>query len=146
MILISPWSKNLGKENAKNYPFWPELVARIQEDIVQIGVSGEKILVPDFRPNLPHLEIVKLLKECRIWIGIDNFLQHLNHYYLKKHGVVLWAMSDPAIFGYVYNDNILKSRDNLRPYPQQYWPWNGVESTPEMWVDALSVSEIVKKI
>ena len=54
MILIHPYAKPLknGKENPKNYPYWEELISLIYEPIIQIGVEGEKHLVPDFRKNL----------------------------------------------------------------------------------------------
>jgi len=37
MILISPYSKKLtnGKVNPKNYPYWKEVIAGINEPIIQ---------------------------------------------------------------------------------------------------------------
>ena len=54
MIIISPYSKALfnGKQNPKNYPYWKELIEQIDEPIIQVGIEGEKQLVPDFRKNL----------------------------------------------------------------------------------------------
>ena len=66
MIIISPYSKKLisGKENPKNYPYWEELIASIDEPIVQVGIAGEKQLVGDFRPNLRISEVRELIHEC----------------------------------------------------------------------------------
>lgn len=54
MIIISPYSKALrnGKTNAKNYPYWKELIELIKEPIVQVGIDGEEQLVPDFRKRI----------------------------------------------------------------------------------------------
>ena len=71
MIIISPYAKRLinGKQNPKNYPYWKELVALIDEPIVQVGVLGEEQLVPDFRKNLSLSELGSLIQECRTWIS-----------------------------------------------------------------------------
>jgi hypothetical protein len=96
MILIAPYAKKLlsGKENPKNYPYWEELIKQIDEPIIQVGVEGEKQIVDDFRKNLPIGDLRKLVKDCRIWISCDSFLQHLGWDENKK-GIVLWAVSDP---------------------------------------------------
>ena len=122
MIIISPYAKPLinGKQNPKNYPYWKELITFLKEPIIQIGVEGEEKLVEDFRIGLPLKEIEKLVRDCTYWISVDNFLPHLAHH-IKKVGIVLWSVSDPKIFGYPENLNILKSRDNLRPDQFNYW-------------------------
>jgi len=64
MILISPYSRPLrnGKNNPKNFPYWREVVdlLKTKNDIVQIGVEGEKKLCQDFRKGLPLDEVKKL--------------------------------------------------------------------------------------
>ena len=92
MIIISPYSKALlsGKQNPKNYPYWKELIEMIDEPIIQVGIEGEKQLVPDFRKNLPITELRKLIQECRTWISCDSFFQHLGWDEGKK-GIVLWG-------------------------------------------------------
>jgi hypothetical protein len=47
MILISPYAQKLrnGNQNPKNYPWWPELISKIDEEIVQVGIKGEIQLV-----------------------------------------------------------------------------------------------------
>lgn len=116
MIIISPYSKKMpdGKPNPKNYPFWPELIALIDEPIIQIGIEGENQLVPDFRKNLSIAELKDLLKECRTWISCDSFFQHLA-WSEKKQGIVLWSITDPLIFGHPENINLLKDRSYLSP-------------------------------
>ena len=126
MILIHPYAKPLmnGKENPKNYPYWEELVQEIQKTmhIVQIGVEGEKQLVPDFRKNLPISELRKLLQECKTWIGIDSFFQHLA-WDEKKPGIVIWSVSDPLIFGHKENTNLLKDRVYLAKNQFLWWDY-----------------------
>jgi ADP-heptose:LPS heptosyltransferase len=122
MIIISPYSKPLinGKRNPKNYPYWEELIALINEPIIQVGVEGEEQLVDDFRKNLPISELKKLIAQCRIWIGCDSFFQHLA-WDCGKPGIVLWSVSDPIIYGHPENNNLLKSRDYLASNQFLWW-------------------------
>jgi ADP-heptose:LPS heptosyltransferase len=128
MILIHPYAKPLrnGKENPKNYPYWEELISLIDEPIVQIGVEGEKQLVPDFRKNLSILELRHLLDECKTWIGIDSFFQHLA-WDCQKPGIVLWSVSDPLIFGHPENMNLLKDRKYLAPNQFLWWDFTAFD-------------------
>jgi ADP-heptose:LPS heptosyltransferase len=122
MIIISPYSKALlsGKQNPKNYPYWEELIAQINEPIVQVGITGEKQLVEDFRQNLRISELRKLIQECRIWISCDSFFQHLG-WDEGKQGIVLWSVSDPLIYGHPENINLLKDRSYLSPNQFLWW-------------------------
>ncbi len=133
MIIIHPWAKKLvnDKENPKNYPFWHELIAMIDEPIVQVGIEGEKQLVEDFRTNLSLIQLRQLIKECRIWIGVDSFFQHLA-WSEGKPGIVLWSVSDPVIFGHPENHNLLKSRDNLAK--NQFLWWDFTEHNNDYFV------------
>jgi len=135
MILIHPYAKPLikGTENPKNYPYWNELVYKLAKNelVVQIGVEGEKQLVPDFRKNLPMSELRALLKECRTWIGIDSFFQHLA-WSEGKPGIVLWSVSDPNIFGHPENINLLKDRKYLAT--NQFLWWEYTEHNPDAFV------------
>lgn len=134
MIVISPYSKALknGKNNPKNYPYWKELIALINEPIVQVGIEGEEQLVPDFRKNLPLPELRQLIRDCRIWISCDSFLQHLGWDEGKK-GIVLWGCSDPLIFGHPENINLLKDRKYLAE--NQFFWWDFVEHKNERFVE-----------
>ena len=140
MIIIAPYAQKLrtGDNNPKNYPWWPELIAMIDEPIVQIGVEGEKQLVEDFRKNLPISELKQLLKECRTWIGVDSFFQHLG-WIEGKSGIVLWGPSDPLIFGHPENVNLLKDRALLAP--NQFLWWEQTEYKSERFVEP---SEVIK--
>ena len=145
MIIISPYSKKLlnGKENPKNYPYWPELIEMIDEPIIQIGIEGEQRLVRDFRTNLPLNDLRGLLKECRTWIGVDSFFQHLAWLESKK-GIVLWSVSDPKIFGHFENVNLLKDRSYLTTKPFLWWedqPYN-----KDAFVDPKEVIKFLKMI
>ena len=133
MILIHPYAKPLrnGKTNPKNYPYWKQLISMINEPIIQIGVEGEEQLVYDFRKNLPIPELRKLIQECRIWIGVDSFFQHLA-WDCKKQGIVLWSVSDPLIYGHPENINLLKSRDYLAQ--NQFLWWDFTEYNADSFV------------
>jgi ADP-heptose:LPS heptosyltransferase len=147
MILISPYSRPLrnGKNNPKNFPYWREVVdlLKTKNDIVQIGVEGEKKLCQDFRKGLPLDEVKKLIKECDIWVSVDNFLQHLAHHILKP-GVVIWGVSDPNIFGYPENVNMLKGHMYLRE--KQFDMYEDFPFNANVFVTAKEVVEEVNKL
>jgi ADP-heptose:LPS heptosyltransferase len=144
MIIISPYSKKLlsGKQNPKNYPFWEELISQIDEPIVQVGIEGEKQLVPDFRKNLPLTELRKLIQECRIWISCDSFFQHLA-WDEGKRGIVLWGVSDPLIYGHPENINLLKDRSYLAE--NQFLWWEFTEHKDERFVKPNEVLAYLNK-
>lgn len=133
MIIIHPYAQKLrnGKQNPKNYPYWKELLALIKEPVIQIGVEGEEQLTDDFRKNLPLAELKVLLKECRTWIAVDSFFQHLAWAEGKK-GIVLWSVSNPAIFGHPENTNLLKDKVYLAQ--NQFLWWDYVEHNPDAFV------------
>lgn len=125
-VVISPYSRVLrnGKENPKNYPYWLELIEKLENrgaNIIQIGTPGEFQLVKDFRSNLKLTEIVDLLKGSDVWISVDNFLPHLAHLHGVRGGIVLWGKSDPRIFGYPENVNIWKGEEFLRKKQFDIW-------------------------
>jgi hypothetical protein len=142
MIIISPFSKKLRTEkpqpNPKNYPHWKQLISLINEPIVQVGVEGEEQLVPDFKKNLSIPELSSLILECRTWIGVDSFFQHLC-WDLKKPGIVLWGQSDPNIYGHPENINLLKGREYLMK--NQFLMWELVTYRKDCFV---SPSEVVR--
>lgn len=143
MIIISPYSKALisGKQNPKNYPYWRELIEMIDEPIIQVGIEGEKQLVPDFRKNLPITELRKLIQECRTWISCDSFFQHLGWDEGKK-GIVLWGVSDPLIYGHPENINLLADRKHLAE--NQFLWWEFIEHQNERFVEPKIVLEHLK--
>ena len=133
MIIIHPYAKPLksGKNNPKNYPYWKQLIQLIDEPIVQIGLEGEPQLVPDFRKGLPLNDLRALIKECRTWIGVDSFFQHLA-WDEGKPGIVLWSVSDPTIYGHAENINLLKDRVYLTK--NQFLWWEFTEHNKDAFV------------
>ena len=125
-IIISPFSRPLrnGGVNPKNNPYWPELIELLRKEgyrTIQVGTGNEMHLPADevkFDPSLSELEA--LLKSTDLWISVDNFFGHFAAYH-KKPGIVLWGQSDPLIFGYPTNHNLLKSRMYLRQDQHGIW-------------------------
>jgi hypothetical protein len=144
MIIIAPYAQKLrtDKLNPKNYPYWKELLEQIDEPIIQVGVEGEEQLVPDFRKNLPIVELRKLIQERRIWIGVDSFFQHLGWDEGKK-GIVLWGPSDPLIFGHPENINLLKDRSCL--VGNQFIWWEATEHSNDRFVKPKEILEHLKE-
>lgn len=144
MIIISPFSKKLRTEkpqpNPKNYPHWKELISLINEPIIQVGVEGEEQLVEDFRKNLSIPELSALIGECRTWIGVDSFFQHLC-WDLKKPGIVLWGQSDPNIYGHPENTNLLKGREYLMQ--NQFLMWEMVPYRKDCFVSPKEVIQFL---
>lgn len=144
-IIISPFSQKMrnGKVNPKSYPYWNSLLSLIKDKhIIQIGVEGEQKLTEDVRFNLPIKEIERLVKGCDYWISVDTFLQHLAQRVGKK-GVVIFGPSDPNIFGYPNNVNILKNRSVLRK--AQFDIWESETFDPSRFLNAEEVYEIIKQ-
>jgi ADP-heptose:LPS heptosyltransferase len=144
MIIISPYSKALlsGKQNPKNYPYWKELIAMIDEPIVQVGIEGEEQLVPDFRKNLPIPALRELLWQCRTWVSCDSFFQHLA-WDEGVPGIVLWGVSDPLIYGHPENINLLVDRKHLAE--NQFLWWEFVEHQNDRFVKPQIVLEHLKE-
>ena len=146
MIIIAPYAQKLrtGKENPKNYPYWGELVQELQKmmHVVQVGIEGEKQLVPDFRNNLPISELRKVVRQCKTWIGVDSFFQHLAWDEGKK-GIVLWGPSDPLIFGHTENTNLLEDRKHLAK--NQFIWWEATEHKKERFVKPQTVLNYLRE-
>lgn len=141
MILIHAYAQTLrnGLPNAKTYPWWPQLLAALAAPrVIQIGIAGDAPLVRDFRASLPLREIRALVEACDYWIAVDSFLPHLAHHVLKP-GVVLWGPSDPAIFGYPENLNLLRDRRYLRA--KQFRIWEEQTADPDAFVPAAETAQ-----
>lgn len=142
-ILIAPFARKLrnDKQNPKNFPYWSELITLLKGNgITQIGMEGEPQLVENFKKNLPLLKIMDLVNSCDVWISVDSFLQHLA-YHQGKRGIVIWSVSDPRIFGYPENLNILKDPKYLRE--KQFNIWEEQEYNPDAFVDAQTVYNVL---
>lgn len=147
IILISPYGQKLrnGGENPKNYPYWKELVKGLKDKkyiVNQVGVKGESRIsgVDEFYQNLPLKTLENHVKNCKIWISVDNFFHHFCAFH-KKQGIVLFAPSDPKIYGHDMNINLLKDRKYLRP--DQFGIWEACKYDINSY---LSPEEILKYI
>jgi len=150
-VVISPFAQLLrnGKENPKNFPYWKELVQlMIQSEIkvIQIGSSKDKSIegVTEFKQNLKFTEIKDLIDKSDTWISVDSFLQHLCAYYKSPRGIVIFGQSDPKLFGYTRNVNMLKNKTYLRE--KQYWLWEQCDYNKDAFVTAQEVMDTLLKL
>jgi hypothetical protein len=149
-IIISPYAKKLREKNTphpKNYPYWKELLPLLSEhEIIQIGVNGEEELVKHCFFGLHSRELVELMSTADLFISVENFLPHLMHYNFKgeKHGIVLFGKSDPEIFGYSENINLLKDKKYLRW--DQFGHWESTDYIEEAFVKPEIVVKAVNKL
>lgn len=149
-MIISPYSsKGVNGINAKNYPYWPELVALLNRDgykVIQIGVTGEERIegVSEFLVDLSYSQLVDLVNRCATWASVDNFFPHFCHANKLKRGIVLWGVSDPKVWGYSENINLLRGRDFLRQH--QYQTWNEIDYNPAAFIYAENVIPEVYKL
>lgn len=148
-IIISPYSKPLrnGKENPKNYPYWSEVVTALVADgysVSQLQFKDEKVVESCKSViNYTSLRVIETLVDTYdFFVSIDNFLPHLAHV-RKKYGVVIWGKSDPLLFGYPENTNLLKDRNFLRK--RQFDIWEAEEFDPSVFVDSQIVVEAIQK-
>jgi len=126
-IILSPYSQKLrnGKNNPKNYPYWQKVIDEINKiggyNIIQIGVEGEaKFKGCEHKFNLTMKELKDLTLSAYTFLSVDNFYPHFCNT-LGKYGIVVWGKSDPEIFGYKQNNNILKNRKFLRKNQFDIW-------------------------
>jgi ADP-heptose:LPS heptosyltransferase len=146
-IVISPFSKQMrnGLAHPKNYPYWKELISILKEkgySIIQIGTSSEEILTEDVRFNLSFKELRDLLYSADLFISVDNFLPHFANHYGCNKGIVIFSQSDPNIFGYKQNINILKDRKYLRE--NQFWFWEQCDFIKDAFVSPEIVANKVE--
>ncbi len=144
MIILSPWAKELSnkKPNPKSptITWWKQLVSLIKEPIIQIGLKNEIQLVSDFRQDLSIPKLCDLLAECRTFITIDSFVQHLA-WDQNKSGIVIWGQSDPKIYGHDIHTNLLKDKKYLMP--NQFLMWELVNYREDCFI---SPTEVVNKL
>lgn len=152
-VIIAPYSSKLpnGKNNAKNYPYFPDLIKLLKNKgfyTIQIGVAGESRLdgINEFRLHLPFDQLKELVwKDETILISVDSFFPHFAHN-IGRACVVLWGKSDPNVFGYKENINILKDRKYLRNAHDQFVFWNEVPFDPDVFVKAEEVMKCIESI
>lgn len=125
-IVISLQSRQLrnGLRNAKDYPFANELIKLLHDvplKTIQVGSNGERdIGCNEKRLGLKLCELKEIIISADFFVSIDNFLQHYATY-LGKKGIVIFSKSDPLIYGYDNNINILKDRKYLRKDQFSVW-------------------------
>lgn len=120
-------------DSPKSYPYWDELMQLIKHHEIK-----------ELKGILTEQEIIDLVDWCDTWITIDSFLPHLCAFKKLKPGIVIWGKSDPEIFGYTHNTNLLRSRVNLRPGIDQFKWWNGVPHETRVFVSAKEVSKAIQ--
>lgn len=149
MIVISPYSTfKKGLKGVKDYPYWNALISKIKEtfpdeELIQIGKNDEKPLIETqmiVDKSMP--ELLSLVRKCRFWISVDNFFPHLCSVTDKK-GFVIFAYTDPKIFGYPQNVNILKSVDWLRK--EQFLNWDGFRKSTDAFLSPKEIIDIIVK-
>jgi len=156
-ILISPYSSKHPEaiirpdlknwKNPKDYPWWNEVVLGLKQlgyYVIQVGVSGEKPInsVDEFKVGLSFKELLSTLKGCVTYISVDNFFHHFAHYY-GITGIVIFGKSDPDLFGYKDNRNLLKDKKYLRP--DQYRMWTQTDYNEDVFVNpSIVLSEVIK--
>ena len=137
-ILISPYSRKLknNKPNPKDYPFFPELIKELRSlniYIIQIGVDGETKLenVNEYQFNLSLKELEKLTLYVDTFISVDNFYPHFCNL-INKSGIVIFSQSNPDIFSYKTNINLLKDIKYLRN--NQFSTWEETQFNIEAFI------------
>lgn len=150
-IILAPYPAKLpsGKLSPKSYPYWPKLVSLLNAEgyeVIQIGVKGEERIegVGQFITNFPFHKVRDLINDCALWVSVDSWLPHFVHYERLKPGICLFGQSDPRIFGYPENTNLLRGRDYLRRY--QFDTWEAAEYNPNAFVFAENVMPHVHRL
>jgi hypothetical protein len=115
-------------------------------EVEQIGVKGEKQLTPNWWVDTPFAKLKEIVSDDNVkWVSVDNFFPHfIDSDCGGKPGVVLWGQSDPEIFGYSYNKNLIKDRLHLRP--SQYDVWTNTPYFTECFVSPEKVVEAIESI
>ena len=144
-ILIAPYAQKLrnGHRNPKNYPHFKGLIELLGEhNVIQVGRGDEKVIAKTKAFDLSLDNLKKLVSECDFWISVDSFLPHLaNH--VQKPGVVIFSLSDPNIFGYEQNLNILKDRKYIKQ--NQFGIWEESSYNNEAFLGPQEVYNIIKE-
>ena len=156
-IIISPYSRSLRvkdssgqeKNNPKNYCYWEKVISDLRRKgyyIIQVGVSGEKKLdVDEVVFDLSLKDLKKILLSSLTWVSVDNFFNHFASFY-KKKGVVVFGITDPNIYGYSQNINLLK--DNRHIHCNQFCRWDNVDYNRDVFIEpekvVLAIESIIK--
>lgn len=154
-VLLSPYSQKLPTNviNPKNFPYWKEVVSLVNKEnknieLIQVGVTGEPVIegITQLKHNLTQAQLLELAKTCNAWIGVDNFFQHFCAYYKIPNGIVIFGQSDPKLFGYPHNTNLLKDKKYLRKDQFLWWWHESVKYNPDAFVSAETVVKTLLKV
>lgn len=154
-IIISPYAQKLpnGALNPKNFPYWPETLALIKEklpklEIIQIGRDGEEKIkgITGSAFNKNPVELLELSRTCDTWISVDSFYQHFCNYYKLPPGIVVYSQSNPNIFGYSHNKNLLKNKKYLKPDQFLFWWHESTTYNIDAFVDAKTVAKTLFEV
>lgn len=150
-IVISPYSAKLrsGNRNPKEFPYWSKLVSLLRKEgyeVLQLGITGETLIegVDNAIIDWPFTKIKDLINDVALWISCDSWLPHFCHCEKLKPGIVLFGQSDPLVFGYPENTNLLRGGDFLRRF--QFQTWEETEYQPAAFVYAEQVLDAVRKL
>lgn len=151
IAVISPYAAKLrnGKNNPKNYPYWTEMVRLLKERgfcVVQIGVQGEEKIegVDEFLKNLSFKQLTELVwQDQTLLFSVDSFFPHFCRS-IGRACIVLWGKSDPTIFGYKENINILRDRKYLRSPHDQWLFWENETFDAEVFTPAKNVIDFLE--
>ena len=145
IVLLSLFSKlthATKKISPKSYPLNEaiKLVKLLKEkDVftIQIGISEESDIEADVRyNNLSFPELKELFFKIDSFVCCDNFYSHFAHYYdPNKKGIVIFSQSDPKLFGYDSNVNLLQDKKYLRPGKEQYQYWENCDYIENAFVN-----------
>lgn len=133
-----------GRANAKNFPWWKEVVRRLNyegHEVVQVAGKGEDRVqgVGQFIQGFPLDRLAKYAVDFDSWLSVDSFWPHFCATNNLPTGVVVWSQSNPRIWGYPHNTNLLKAESYLRS--NQYEPWFDVPYNEDAFVSPEEVVE-----
>jgi ADP-heptose:LPS heptosyltransferase len=136
------------KINPKNYPkeSWIEVISLLSDyPVFQVGIPGEELLPGIHGSNigLKVMDLKDVIRGSLTWISVDNFFPHLANI-VGKPGVVIFGRSDPKIFGYPCNTNLLKDEKYLRE--KQFEMWFNEEYIKDAFIEPKKVVKAVKKL
>lgn len=148
-VIINPYAKRLldGRTSPKDYPYWNELISMAGNSyqFTQIGLPGEPIIngVTSAYLGVNLCRIKEVTMEHDMFVAIDSFLPHLCHLY-NIRGVVIFGLSDPNLFGYSENINLLKDRKYLRV--RQFACWGEEQYNPDVFISPEKVVEAMDRL
>lgn len=151
IIIVSPYSKKLQDtypHNPKNYPFWYAVThALIQkgDTIIQIGKGNEQTIpATSYKFDLSLKDLRILVEQCDTWISVDNFFPHFCAcHFPNKPGIVLWGVSNPRVYGYPTNTNLVGDFNYIASY--QFGKWQPTQFNTRAFSSAEEVLASVEK-